>query len=645
MRAVRRFVFLTFYLTNSWLLACWPLWGLAQTPSADSVITLRPVTVYGVPEARFAAGSKRETPDSLLRAHGQAGTLAGLLMQASPVYVREYGAGMLASVSFRGTAASHTALLWNGVNLNLLTLGQTDFNLVPLGAAQQVELHYGGASALYGSDALGGSIHLYSQPSWRPGVTGKFQQTVGSFGQFYTQAQAQVGRGRSEFRLNAYHQTTRNDFPFRNVARPGAPLERQTNAALRNYGLQPEFYYRFSPGRYLSVKGWYTYADRQIQPTMAATDVTDQQQDEGQRLVADYHDRSALGQFNLKLAYLQDWLRYNLGPRSLTRRYLGALSYEKRLGRQWQVQAGGNWQHIAAQVANYGHPLSENQAEAYALLRYEPNTRLVLTANFRQNWVSGQATTPAPALGAEWQLWQTGPAEQPRHQLRWKTALSRNYRVPTLNDRYWQPGGNPALRPELGYNAETGLAYHYQAGRWAAQAEATHYRLWVTDWIIWLPQAGFWAPENLRRVHGQGVEISARLSYQTKKWRLSGGGNYAYTRSTNQNRLNENDRAQGKQLPYVPLHRATLYAQWHYGPWHAQANWQVTSGRFTTTDNDELLPSFALWHLGAGREWALGRLRAHVGLRVNNALNAEYQNLRLRAMPGRSYQANLVLTW
>nr|MCU0452019.1 TonB-dependent receptor [Bernardetiaceae bacterium] len=183
------------------------------------------------------------------------------------------------------------------------------------------------------------------------------------------------------------------------------------------------------------------------------------------------------------------------------------------------------------------------------------------------------------------------------------------------------------------------------AGRWAAQAEATHYRLWVTDWIIWLPQAGFWAPENLRRVHGQGVEISARLSYQTKKWRLSGGGNYAYTRSTNQNRLNENDRAQGKQLPYVPLHRATLYAQWHYGPWHAQANWQVTSGRFTTTDNDELLPSFALWHLGAGREWALGRLRAHVGLRVNNALNAEYQNLRLRAMPGRSYQANLVLTW
>ncbi|MCU0451967.1 MAG: TonB-dependent receptor, partial [Bernardetiaceae bacterium] len=398
---------------------------MAQTPSADSVITLRPVTVYGVPEARFAAGSKRETPDSLLRAHGQAGTLAGLLMQASPVYVREYGAGMLASVSFRGTAASHTALLWNGVNLNLLTLGQTDFNLVPLGAAQQVELHYGGASALYGSDALGGSIHLYSQPSWRPGVTGKFQQTVGSFGQFYTQAQAQVGRGRSEFRLNAYHQTTRNDFPFRNVARPGAPLERQTNAALRNYGLQPEFYYRFSPGRYLSVKGWYTYADRQIQPTMAATDVTDQQQDEGQRLVADYHDRSALGQFNLKLAYLQDWLRYNLGPRSLTRRYLGALSYEKRLGRQWQVQAGGNWQHIAAQVANYGHPLSENQAEAYALLRYEPNTRLVLTANFRQNWVSGQATTPAPALGAEWQLWQTGPAEQPRHQLRWKTALSR----------------------------------------------------------------------------------------------------------------------------------------------------------------------------------------------------------------------------
>ena len=55
-----------------------------------------------------------------------------LLRQNTSLYFKEQGAGMTSSVSFRGTNASQTAVLWNGININSQTTGQTDFNNVGL---------------------------------------------------------------------------------------------------------------------------------------------------------------------------------------------------------------------------------------------------------------------------------------------------------------------------------------------------------------------------------------------------------------------------------------------------------------------------------------------------------------------------------
>ena len=37
--------------------------------------------------------------------------------------------------------------------------------------------------------------------------------------------------------------------------------------------------------------------------------------------------------------------------------------------------------------------------------------------------------------------------------------MARSYRAPTLNERYWVPGGNPALLPEAGWGSEAGLRH------------------------------------------------------------------------------------------------------------------------------------------------------------------------------------------
>lgn len=53
--------------------------------------------------------------------------LAQLLQENSTVFIKSYGSGSLASVSFRGTGAGHTRVLWNGVSLNSPMNGQIDF--------------------------------------------------------------------------------------------------------------------------------------------------------------------------------------------------------------------------------------------------------------------------------------------------------------------------------------------------------------------------------------------------------------------------------------------------------------------------------------------------------------------------------------
>src|SRR5690606_22787945 len=64
------------------------------------------------------AGLKITRPDSLQRASMLTTDLSELLTGYSPVFIKSYGRGSSATASFRGTAATHTQIFWNGMNLN-----------------------------------------------------------------------------------------------------------------------------------------------------------------------------------------------------------------------------------------------------------------------------------------------------------------------------------------------------------------------------------------------------------------------------------------------------------------------------------------------------------------------------------------------
>src|SRR5690606_5662237 len=88
---------------------------LAQDFS-DSV-ELEEVKIYGIPLKEYAVGSKIYKIDSASVAQGHQQTLSELISRKSPIYFKNYGQGMLSTVSFRGTSSNHTAVLWNGINI------------------------------------------------------------------------------------------------------------------------------------------------------------------------------------------------------------------------------------------------------------------------------------------------------------------------------------------------------------------------------------------------------------------------------------------------------------------------------------------------------------------------------------------------
>ena len=355
--------------------------------------------------------------------------------------------------------------------------------------------------------------------------------------------------------------------------------------------------------------------------------------------------------------------------------------------------------------------------------KYRPTPRLSLSALLREEIYRHDAVPPIPALFAEYTLVKqktdtspllskgkessaekvaavNGNRSLPKGKtgrgtsfsLIFKTSVARNYRYPTMDDLYFQPGGNPDLRPERGITYDGGLEgslvlplsspRHRSPSITAPEdspsitvsedspsitvpedspegpspslslrANLSAFNSYITDWILWTPNAkGFWQPANLKRVHNYGVEatLTTELTLPAD-WRFTLMGNYAYTPSINQSRdLDDADTSYGKQLVYVPRHSANLTAtaRWHL--WQFTYQWHSYSERFTTTSNEVSritgrLRPYYMSHLTLERQfrWHTSTKAsrrppgASIKAVIYNLLDSEYVTVLSRPMAGR----------
>jgi len=80
------------------------------------------------------------------------------------------GAGQPASLFLRGANSTHTLFLVDGLRVNSSTLGSTSFEALPLAMIERIEIVKGSMSGLYGSDAIGGVVQIFTRGEKKPSL-------------------------------------------------------------------------------------------------------------------------------------------------------------------------------------------------------------------------------------------------------------------------------------------------------------------------------------------------------------------------------------------------------------------------------------------------------------------------------------------
>ena len=643
-----------------------PLAGPGAPP--DSVrpgprrLRLAEVRVRAVGPERFAVGSRRLELDSAALSQFRGGTVADVLQARTPLYLRSYGPGQLATIALRGTSAQHTAVLWNGLNIMLPTLGQNDFALLPVAAHDQVAVQPGPAAALYGSGAVGGAVLLTTASDWQPGLRGSVQGDYGSFGLRGGSLEARGARGAVAARVAASYRTALNNYSYLSPEFGGPVRRTLRGAALRHqWSVAPEVVWRLGAAGQLTATAWLTDADRDIQAAVGTTDRHARQRDQSRRFVLGYrHVVSARAQWAVRGAWFEDVLNYRddgLVSNSRVRTTQAQAECTAAVGARGSLRLGAEIQHFNAAFNEYITPITtENRAAAFALFRYDPRRALRLTANLRQAFLP-QSNPLTPTVGLEWDLWSPkwtndSISRSRRYtvtqSLTLKASAARSYRAPTLNERYYNPGGNPALRPEIGLGYEAGLLHRLAlAPRTTLQTELTAYRQLVDDWVQWTPgPEGYWRPRNLRQVLTQGLEASSTLVLQRGVHRFTGRAAYAFTQARTRRPTPGDLVPAGQPLAYVPPHTGTVSLDYAWRAWCVGATASASAYRYTDATAHAFLPGYGL--LGGSVGYALrpaGRAEALLLLQATNLLNHAYESYEGRPAPPRALVLSLRVGW
>ena len=177
---------------------------------------------------------------------------------------------ILASSSIRGMNASQTAVLWNGFNLSSAMNGMQDLALLPVNFVNRVKVQYGGAGALWGSGAIGGSIHLNNKPEFNKGITLGRTLSWGSFRDIQDGVTLEISKNKFISSTKFFQHQAQNNYAYTNIGKYGKPVEQLQNAQMEQRGILHENYLKLSESQNVSVRLWLQNNSRHIPASMTS---------------------------------------------------------------------------------------------------------------------------------------------------------------------------------------------------------------------------------------------------------------------------------------------------------------------------------------------------------------------------------------
>lgn len=548
-------------------------------------------------------------------------SLSGLLQDKTNLFIREYGRGMLSGISIRGTGVSHTQVVWNGIPVNSVLNGQTDLNTFYISDFNKnIIVKKGGGSVSFGSGAIGGVV-LYNNPIHYIN-TFKLDNSLslGSFKTMMNHTRVSVANHMFFNNLEFVSHQSDNDYPYVGYA------VKNENAAYHGTGFSWTSGYKINKKHQIYFKTKLNHLDREMSRTLYKPDQA--------KLWTNNH-RNLLGwQYASKrftattdFAYLYESYQYffnknrSENTRSLSNVYMIKNQLSWLFSKQKSLLIGNNFSYEFAS----GEHIEHNSRKMYAL--YAIWTHKIKDFQYFVKLRKGFSNRyKIPLIGAVEAVYDMPH----KHQIRFNA--STNYRLPTFNDLYWNPGGNSRLYPEKSYQTEFSYQKRFDGQNHYLQFNITGFFIHSDDLIKWTPDNNqYWSPKNFESVSHKGIEIA--FDSQASLWdkiQFSTLIHYTYQQVK--------DLKTNKLIPYTPMQTGSAEIRLHYKKLRLAYTNHFQGKIFTTTSNTLFMKATDIHNVSLQFQ-----INKHFGLEgsVQNLLNTYYESFPTRPLPGRNYQINI----
>lgn len=590
------------------LLCALPLSAAAQDSAATLPVTVVTATRTEQPLVDLVADVT--VIDSAQIERSGASALADVLSQLPGLeLVRNGGPGGSSSLYIRGAETRFTAVYVDGVRVDSQSTGGASWESIPLAQIDRIEVLRGPASAVYGSDAMGGVVQIFTRKG-----EGPFKPYAGVGLASYGSSQGEAGfSGRSGALDYALGVAAERSSGFN--ARP-----------VTDYNPDDDGYRSQSGSARL---GWQLNDAHRLDTTLLANNL-DAQYDNSRTAPASTYDDHALHQLRSgSLGWQADWTdayRSRLNMTDSRSRYetlsSGYLTDTHLRGYLWQNEYRQGGHLVTAALERREDQLENASTTPSQTARTQNGLALgygwrgadhSLQLQARQDHDSefGSQNTGSVAYGFA----------LARH---WRLTASAGtaFRAPTLFQLF-SDYGNPRLQPERSRNIEAGLRYTEGANSWGLVA----YRNTVSNQIAYSAAAigtcayAFGCYANVAQAEYLGVTLSGRQRV--------GETNLSASLDVQKPR----DFDTGNLLARRASHHATLWIDTRMHGWRVGADAKLSGARYDNGGNTIVLPAYAVFNLHAqtsiGRDW-------RALLRLDNATDAQYQLADGYATAGRA---------
>ena len=566
------------------------------------------VTATRMPESISNVTADVTVIDSAEISRAGAVGVADVLARVPGVQInRNGGPGQATSVYLRGMNNQNTLVFVDGVRYGGQEMqGGANWAALPLAQIERIEVLRGPAAAIYGSDAMGGVVQIFTRKGMDGAPLPYAELGFGSYRSSKAAAGLTGGSNGLTYAINLADERSRGwDVYPDNKYTPNPDKDGYSNSSASvNLGYKAGNHSLDGSLRYNRLKTHYDQSAAPfddydtVETTTASLKWSAQWSDMYRSVVQVSHTD-------------MDADRHTDSPESAKGKSDGLLWQNIwTLGaNRFNVDFERNEDTLNTQYAWTQNTDSRRIQNAVALgwsLNTGPHS---FNARVRHDDVKDQKSKTTGGLGYGLQI---------NDRLRWVSSAGTAFRTPTLYERFTGQAATDQ-RPESSRNIETGL--HFEQGN--NKLSAVVYQNKVRDQITydWTSAMPCYCYRNWERVDIKGLTLSG--STKVAGWNF--GGSLDFMQPINR----END----KLLPYRSKRMAKLYADTKVNAWVLGGEAQFYSQRQTDIANTAQLPGYALFNLYA--EYAIDK-QWSVLARLNNVMDKDYQPTKGYASAGRN---------